>query len=126
MEIIKTKNINSDQFQQIDQMWNDEYPIKLKDRFGILLEGVENYNHYLIEQNNNVLAWAVEFDKEREKRFSIIVKNEYKGNGFGKLLINRLKSNFRFSKRKFIKKQYFRDKLKITALFFLNIYKYLI
>ena len=53
MEIIKTKNINSVQFQQIDQMWNDEYPIKLKDRFGILLEGVENYNHYLIEQNNN-------------------------------------------------------------------------
>jgi RimJ/RimL family protein N-acetyltransferase len=91
MEIIKAKNISSDQFQQINQMWNDEYPIKLKDRFGILLEGVENYNHYLIEQNNNVLAWAVEFEKEKEKRFSIIVKNEYKGNGFGKLLINRLK-----------------------------------
>ena len=91
MEIIKTKNINSDQFQQIDQMWNDEYPIKLKDRFGILLEGIENYNHYLIEQNNSVLAWAVEFEKEKEKRFSIIVKNEYKGNGFGNLLINRLK-----------------------------------
>jgi RimJ/RimL family protein N-acetyltransferase/GNAT superfamily N-acetyltransferase len=91
MEIKKTKYINRDQFQQINQMWNDEYPIKLKDRFGILLEGVENYNHYLIEQNNNVLAWAVEFEKEKEKRFSIIVKNEYKGNGFGKLLINRLK-----------------------------------
>lgn len=72
-------------------MWNDEYPVKLKDRFGILLEGVENYNHYLIEQNNIVLAWAVEFEKEKEKRFSIIVKNEYKGNGFGKILINRLK-----------------------------------
>lgn len=91
MEIIKTKNVTSNQFRQIDQMWNDEYPVKLRNRFGILLEGVENYNHYLIEQNNEVIAWAVEFEKEGEKRFSIIVKNEHKGNGLGKLLINRLK-----------------------------------
>lgn len=55
-------------------MWNDEYPIKLKDRFGILLEGVENYNHYLIEQNNNVLAWAVEFEKEKEKGSQLSLK----------------------------------------------------
>jgi [ribosomal protein S5]-alanine N-acetyltransferase len=72
-------------------LWNDEYPIKLKDRFGILLEGVENYNHYLIEQEDEIIAWAVEFEKEHEKRFSIIVKNEHKGKGYGKLLINRLK-----------------------------------
>lgn len=44
MEILKTKSINSDQFQQINQMWNEEYPIKLKDRFGLLLDGVEHYN----------------------------------------------------------------------------------
>jgi RimJ/RimL family protein N-acetyltransferase len=91
MEINKTKYINNDQFQQINQMWNEEYPIKLKDRFELLLEGVEKYNHYLIEQENKVLAWAVEFEKENETRFSIIVKNEHKGQGFGKLLINRLK-----------------------------------
>jgi hypothetical protein len=33
MEIKKIKYINSDQFQQINKMWNEEYPIKLKDRF---------------------------------------------------------------------------------------------
>ncbi len=38
------KYINSDQFQQINKMWNEEYPIKLKDRFELLLEGVEKYN----------------------------------------------------------------------------------
>ena len=93
MEILKTKSINSDQFQQINQMWNEEYPIQLKDRFGLLLDGIEHYNHYLIEQKNEVIAWAVEFEKEQEKRFSIIVKNEHKGKGLGKLLIHRLKSD---------------------------------
>ena len=69
MEISTTKNLTLEQFQQINQMWNEEYPVQLKDRFGILLEGGENYNHYLIEQNHTVLAWAVEFEKEKETRF---------------------------------------------------------
>jgi hypothetical protein len=73
MKISKIKKLNNEQFQQINQMWNDEYPMKLKDRFGLLLDGVENYNHYLIEQNNRILAWAVDFEKENETRFSIIV-----------------------------------------------------
>lgn len=91
MEISKIKKLNNEQFQQINQMWNDEYPIKLKDRFGLLLDGVENYNHYLIEQNNRILAWAVDFEKENETRFSIIVNNDYKGKGLGSLLLKRLK-----------------------------------
>jgi hypothetical protein len=44
MKIIKTKNINQDQFQQINQLWNEEYPIKLKDRFNLILDGVDNFN----------------------------------------------------------------------------------
>lgn len=91
MEISKTKKLNDEQFQQINQMWNDEYPIKLKDRFGLLLDGVENYNHYLIEQNNRIIAWAVDFEKESETRFSIIVNHENKGKGIGSTLLKRLK-----------------------------------
>jgi GNAT superfamily N-acetyltransferase len=91
MEIIKTKKLNESQFQQINQLWNNEFPVKLKDRFDLLLDGVENYNHYLIEQNNRVLAWAVDFEKEDEVRFSIIVSSEHKGKGLGSLLIQRLK-----------------------------------
>jgi RimJ/RimL family protein N-acetyltransferase len=91
MEIVKIKKLNNHQFQQIHLLWNEEYPIKLKDRFGLLLEGVENYNHYLIEQNNRIIAWAVDFEKEQETRFSIIVGNDYKGKGLGSLLLKRLK-----------------------------------
>jgi GNAT superfamily N-acetyltransferase len=94
MKIVKTKVLSASQFEQIDQLWNDEYPINLKDRFRILLDGVENYNHYLIQdEGNKILAWAVDFEKENETRFSIIVKDKQQGKGFGKLLIERLKND---------------------------------
>ncbi len=80
----------------INVLWNDEYPEKLKDRFLILLEGVENFNHYLIEDNEgNILAWAVDFEKENEIRFSIIVGENQKGKGLGSLLIEKLKSELK-------------------------------
>ncbi len=73
-------------------MWNAEYPIKLKDRFPILLEGVESYNHYIIEDaEQNIMAWAVDFEKENETRFSIIVNSIHKGKGLGSKLVERLK-----------------------------------
>ncbi len=94
MEIIKTKKLTDSQFQQINQLWNDEYPVKLKDRFGLLLEGATNYSHYLVEDaNNNILAWAVDFEKDHEIRFSIIVHRNQQGKGLGKLLIERLKKD---------------------------------
>ena len=93
MKITKTKTLSEKQSLQINKLWNEEYPIKLKDRFVILLDGVENYNHYIIEDDEqNVLAWAVDFEKENEIRFSIIVHSNYKGNGLGSMLVERLKT----------------------------------
>jgi len=94
MEIIKTSYLTDTQTRQINQLWNDEYPIKLKDRFEILLNGVENFNHYLIEdEHKNILAWAVDFEKDNEVRFSIIVDSKHQGKGLGKALIERLKED---------------------------------
>lgn len=92
IEIIKTKHLTNQQFEQINQLWNDEYPLKLKDRFPILLDGVENFNHYIMEDaNHNVIAWAVDFEKENQIRFSIIVSFCHQEKGFGGLLIEKLK-----------------------------------
>lgn len=94
MEITKTKHLTDIQFQQINQLWNEEYPIKLKNRFGILLDGTESYNHYLIEdEHKNIIAWAVDFEKDNETRFSIIVDRKRRGKGLGSLLIKRLKED---------------------------------
>ncbi len=92
MKIIKTKTLSILQFAQINQLWNEEYPIKLKDRFSLLLDDVENYNHYIIEDvKHNIIAWAVDFEKENEIRFSIIVDSKFKRGGLGSILIERLK-----------------------------------
>ena len=93
MIIIKTKTLSEKHFTQINQLWNDEYPIKLKDRFPILLDGVKDFNDYIIEDTEqNVIAWAVDFEKENEIRFSIIVNAKHKGKGLGGALVEKLKS----------------------------------
>jgi len=92
MEIKKTKYLTEKQSQQINNLWNEEYPVNLKDRFKHLLDGVKNYNHYLIEDDQeNTLAWAVEFEKDNEIRFSIIVNNKEQRKGYGNSLLSRLK-----------------------------------
>lgn len=56
MKIIKIKRLTDNQFQQINKLWNKEYPVNSKDRFGSLLDCLTNYNHYLIEdENKNIL-----------------------------------------------------------------------
>ncbi|MCX6185942.1 MAG: hypothetical protein NTU43_02955 [Bacteroidetes bacterium] len=76
MKIIKTTQLTKHQLAQINQLWNDEYPIKLKDRFPILLDGIDRYNHYFIEdKQQDIIAWAVDFEKEKQVRFSIIVSS---------------------------------------------------
>jgi GNAT superfamily N-acetyltransferase len=93
MNILKTNILTPLQSAQINQLWNDEYPLQLKDRFPILLEGTDRHNHYLIEDvDKNVIAWAVDFEKEKQVRFSIIVSSGHKGKGLGGLLMNKLKT----------------------------------
>ena len=93
MKIVTSKILSENQSSQINQMWNDEYPLKLKDRFPILLDGAIWFNHYIIEdEKQNVCAWAVDFKKDDQIRFSIIVDNKHKGKGLGALLIDQLKA----------------------------------
>ena len=94
MEIITTQLLTPHQFEQIERLWNEAYPISLQNRFAKLLEGVENYQHYLIEDDHNhVIAWAVYFEKDAEIRFSIIVEEKEQGKGIGKLLVDKLKDS---------------------------------
>jgi hypothetical protein len=64
MHIIKTNNLTTLQAAQINQLWNNEYPLKLKDRFPILLDEADWFNHYIVlNEEQNVIAWAVDFEK---------------------------------------------------------------
>jgi len=91
MLISKTSTLTPKHESQIDLLWNKEYPIKLKDRFKLLLEGVEYFQHYYITNSDEeVIAWAVVFEKDEEIRFSIIVDSDYQGEGLGKHLVKKL------------------------------------
>lgn len=93
--IIKTKELSSSQSEQIDRAWNDEYPIKLNNRFGLLLNDAKSHVHYIVENDKQeVIAWGVMFEKEDELRFSILVLSKYKGQGMGKLLIDAFKKDY--------------------------------
>jgi len=92
MIILETKNLSLNQASQINQLWNSEFPVKLIDRFPKLLEGVEDYKHFIIQDNDIVLAWAVQFFKDGETRFSIIVHPQHAGKGLGTLLLDKLKN----------------------------------
>ena len=93
MEIIQTKTLSSVQSEQINSLWNKEYPLKLKDRFPILLEGTTWHSHYLVEDSNGlIIAWAVMFEHSSQIRFSIIVSQEHQGKGLGKILLDHMKS----------------------------------
>jgi len=97
VEIVKTKILNDKQYRQIDQLWNEEYPENFKGRFRLLLDGINDYNHYIIEdKNHNVVAWAADFKKDKEVRFSILVRENQKGQGLGSQLMNRLKQEHNF------------------------------
>lgn len=92
MQLINTASLSANQIQQIDVLWNQEYPKNLINRFAILLTDAANYRHFIIENDaREIVAWAVLFDKENETRFSIIVTEASKGKGLGGQLMDALK-----------------------------------
>lgn len=93
--IIKTKELSNRQVEQIDRAWNDEYPIKLKNRFGLLLNDAKSYMHYIIEnEKQEIIAWGVMFEKEDEHRFSLLIVSKHQGEGLGKQLIDAFKNDY--------------------------------
>lgn len=93
--IIKTIVLSQSQSMQIDRAWNEEYPIKLNNRFGLLLNDTKSHLHYIIEnEKQEVIAWGVMFEKDAERRFSILVLSKYKSQGLGKQLIDAFKKDY--------------------------------
>lgn len=92
--IVRKKILSPSEHEQINCLWNIEYPLNLKDRYSLLLEGASDYNHYVIYDTDGIVsAWAVDFEKEGEIRISIIVDSKCSNKGMGSALIQELKKN---------------------------------
>lgn len=95
MRITKTKIISQLQTEQINALWDNEFPEKLNGRYPLLLEDARSFDHYIIEDDaQKIIAWAVIFEKDQQIRFSLIVAANQQRNGLGGLLIERLKTDY--------------------------------
>jgi GNAT superfamily N-acetyltransferase len=94
LRIKMMNDLTDDQFKQIDQLWNQLYPVNLNNRFVLLLADIKEYKHYLlIDEANEITGWAVAFTRNEETWFSILVAATFQKQGYGKMLINRLKQD---------------------------------
>jgi GNAT superfamily N-acetyltransferase len=95
MRIEISKTLTQDQAKQIDYFWNEVYPVKLKNRFGLLLKDIKEFNHHiLLNETDEVIGWAATFLRDEEIWFSILVSAENQNKGYGNMLIDSLKQNF--------------------------------
>ena len=98
MNFFQTEQLSNDYKKEIFQIWNKEYPEKLAfqgvENFEEYLSKLENPNHYIIQNSRNkIIGWAVDFNRDNEKWFAIIVDQNEQHKGLGKKLLLELQKH---------------------------------
>ncbi|WP_224484713.1 N-acetyltransferase [Robertkochia aurantiaca] len=98
MKSIRTKKLTSLQKYEVLNLWNNEYPEKLFhgsiSDFETWLESLENPSYILlIDNNRSIKGWYVDFDRDNEKWFVIILDSKIQGKGLGRIILNLAKEN---------------------------------
>ncbi|MTI30924.1 GNAT family N-acetyltransferase [Xanthovirga aplysinae] len=100
MKIYKTKLLNQKQKEEINHLWNKEYPNNLKHaelrKFEEYLSNLGEQHHILlIDENESVKGWYFDFKRNNERWFAMIIDSKLHRRGFGKKLLNHAKeTNF--------------------------------
>lgn len=98
MKIILSNNLTNNMKSRLQELWNNEYPEKIKHSsikdFEDYLNELQNLTHYLmIDDNSEITGWGFTFDRNAEKWFAIILDSRIHGKGFGTELLKRMKQN---------------------------------
>ena len=96
-EIYSFTTLNQIHKDYIFKIWNNEYPINLafeslQDTENYLNSLIEAKHFFAVDENNQMRAWAVIFERDYEKWFAIIVDSELHQIGLGRKILNRLKT----------------------------------
>jgi GNAT superfamily N-acetyltransferase len=96
MKIVETEVLSAEQKKSLCQLWNNEYPSKLrynkKEEFDVYLNGLSNTKHYLlIDDTDKIKGWAFTFLRVDEVWFAIILDEQMQGQGKGSLLLEKIK-----------------------------------
>lgn len=93
-EVVMKPRLSVEESVQVHQLWNRNYPVQLVDRFPLLLQETSRHQHYLIKHTDGqVLAWAVDFARNGETFFSLLVDQSHQHQGLGLALLQQLKTN---------------------------------
>lgn len=100
MDIIKTEKLTENRKLQILTLWNNEYPEKLNYKslaaFESYLENLVDPSHLLIiDTDKNLKGWYIDFIREEEKWFAIIIDSTLHGKGYGTRLLTLAKEKER-------------------------------
>ncbi len=93
MELSKVTALSKTDKKEILDLWNNEYPENLNYQ---TLSGFENYLENLTEPSHilmrsktlGIKGWYVDFLRENEKWFILLLDSEYHGKGFGTKILN--------------------------------------
>ena len=97
MRVIECPSLNPVQKAVVIELWNEEYPAKLvyenAHEFDQYLDGLSKKEHLLLlEETGRMCGWALLFERDGAKWFAIILDSIIHGKGYGKLLLDTLKS----------------------------------
>ena len=93
MEFLKTKELSKTWKTEILELWNSEYPENLNYKtlqdFESYLKNLTDQSHILMfNENKNIQGWYVDFLREEERWFAILLDQKIQGQGFGTKLLN--------------------------------------
>lgn len=96
MKITRQEDLSAAQKLRIMNLWNKEYPANLAyadiSGFEEFLNSVSHKRHFLLlDESNEILGWAMIFQRDNADWFSIIIDGSLKGQGYGTKLVNELK-----------------------------------
>lgn len=98
MKLINRSKLSESEKVKVLELWNAEYPEQLtyysKEEFDQYLEGLIEQSHILlIDPQKNIKGWYVDFFRENEKWFVLILDAAIQRKGLGSQILNLAKQN---------------------------------
>lgn len=94
MKFLHINQLNDRHKSQVRALWNKEYPVNIlhptQADFDNYLNKLMDQRHILFENEKGVIkGWYVDFIREKERWFAMIVDTELQGKGYGRALLTK-------------------------------------
>lgn len=86
--------MSTSDIDEIISIWNKVYPVQMiyssVQQFEDYLNQFSDKHHHCIYENDTLVAWAVDFIRDDERWFVMLVDDTHQGSGLGEKLISSL------------------------------------